>query len=476
MLATHEKKYIRRNEFIVHDEPPFDVAVIGAGASGALMAAQFRRNAPVQARLALIGPDQHAGRGIAYETHYRSHLLNVRAANMSAFPDDMDHFLRWLQYRDPDAHSKTFAPRSVYGDYLADLLKVPAKGFAGIIRFTGTAVELSKSNGLWSVYLDDGSSILARTVVLALGNQLPADPLQLQSKHMPSYWRNPWAPDVALGLPAHAPVLLIGTGQTAVDVVMSLREGGHRGPIYAISRHGRLSQEHVDFSRRPTVKLPAGLNSPVAALRWLRKEIEIARREGYDWRAVLDGIRPHTAAIWRSWSVPQRASFLRHARNLWDIHRHRVAPVIYRQIQELIAQNVLSIHCGKIDSMYAIAQGIAVNWQPTGGRELKTLQVARVINCTGPDRDYAQTNQPLIVSLRRSGWLTPDALRLGIETNNDGQLLDPDGSPVPGLFALGPLRIPALWESIAIPEIRIQAAALVKLLIASSVNAPISAY
>lgn len=474
MLATHEKKHVQGNEFILRDEPPFDVAIIGSGASGTLVAVQFRRNAPPQGRLALIGANQHLGRGIAYETPYRSHLLNVRAANMSAFPDDMDHFLRWLQHRDPDAHAKTFAPRTVYGDYLADLLKVPAKGFASISRITATAVDLCKNGGLWTVQLDDGSAIVARKVVLALGNQPPDDPLKLPNKFMPSYWRNPWASDVALGLPPHAPVLLIGTGLTAIDTVIALRDEGHRGPIYAISRHGHLPQEHSDFPRRPTLKLPAGLDSPAGVLRWLRKEIEIAQREGYNWRSVIDGIRPHTATIWRSWSLPQRASFLRHARNLWDVHRHRIAPVIYRHIQDLIALGFLSIYCGKIDSMYTIAQGIAVNWQPTGSKELKILQVARVINCTGPARDYARVDQPLIVSLRRSGWLTPDALRLGIETDIDGRLLAVDGNPVPGLFAIGPLRIPALWESIAIPEIRLQAAALAKVLISNTANIPIS--
>lgn len=475
MLATHEKKYTKGREFTPHDELPFDVAVIGSGASGVLVAAQFRRNAPIHGRLALVGACDRPGRGMAYETLNPSHLLNVRAANMSAFPDDMDHFMRWLQYRNPDAHAKTFAPRSVYGDYLADLLNVPSKGFASIERMTGTAVDLTKSNGLWSVHLADGSSFRARTVVLALGNLPPGDPLKLQNKFIPAYWSNPWVPDVAQGLPQNAPVLLIGTGLTMVDMVMSLREEGHRGHIYAISRHGRLPQEHSDFSRRPIQKLPGGLDSPVSAIRWLRKEIENARREGYNWRAVIDGIRPHTAAIWRSWSLSQRVSFLRHASNLWDVHRHRTAPEIHMQIEHLIAQGVLSIHRGKIDALYSTEQGLVVSWQPAG-RDSEILQVARVINCTGPARDYLKASLPLIAALRRSGFLTPDPLRQGVETDNDGRLIGGYGTPIDGLFTLGPPRIAGLWESIAIPEIRSQAAALVKLLVSSTVNVPLSSY
>ncbi len=476
IIPGQGKKMKSFDEFAQREEPPFDVAVIGAGASGTLMAAQFRRNAPLHGRLALIGTDQDTARGIAYKTPYCSHLLNVRAANMSAFPDDMDHFLRWLQYRDPDAHAKTFAPRSLYGDYLADLLKVPKQGFASISRITGIAVDLTKNNDLWSVHVDDGSSILARTVVLALGNLPPNDPVKRQNRFDPSYWPNPWAADVALGLSPHAPVLLIGTGTTMVDVVMALREEGHRGHIYAISRHGRIPREHSDFARRPTPKLPAGLDSPAAALRWLRKEIEIAQREGYNWRAVIDGLRPHTAAIWRSWSLPQRASFLRHARNLWDVHRHRIAPEIYSQIRALIGQGILSIHCGEIHSLHSTTQGFAAIWQLQGTQTLRTVHVTRVINCTGPARDYGRVDFPLIASLRQSGLLTPDALRLGIETDSDGRVIGKDGRSVDGLFTLGSLRIPALWESIAIPEIRLQAAALVKLLVLNMANVPLSTY
>lgn len=473
MLATHQEKYTHSNHFFTPD-PPYDVAVIGAGASGALVAAQFRRNAPAHSRLALIGADPYPARGIAYETPYQSHVLNVRAGNMSAFSDDMDHFLRWLQHRDPDAHAKTFAQRSVYGDYLTDLLNTPARGFAQITHIQGTAVDMSKSGGLWAIYLDNGITIRAQKVVLALGNLAPNDPLKLQSRFVPSYWRNPWASDIALGLPPHAPVLLIGTGMTMVDVVMALRDEGHQGRIYAISRHGRLPQEHSDFARRPLQKPPAGLTSPIAALRWLRRELEIAQREGYNWRAVIDGIRPHTATIWRSWTLAQRASFLRHARNLWDVLRHRIAPEIYRQMRYLIGLGVLSIHAGRLDSLYTNPQGFTVTWTPAGSKTLETLQVARIINCSGPSRDYARADLPVIVSLRRSGWLTPDKLRLGIETDSDGRLIDVDGAPVNDLFAIGSLRIPSAWESTAIPEIRSQAAALVKLLILNLIDVPVS--
>ena len=59
----------------------------------------------------------------AFFDPYPDHVLNVRAANMSAYPDDPDHFWRWVGEHSsvdcPDAQS--FAPRRLYRDYLASL-------------------------------------------------------------------------------------------------------------------------------------------------------------------------------------------------------------------------------------------------------------------------------------------------------------------------------------------------------------------
>jgi uncharacterized NAD(P)/FAD-binding protein YdhS len=206
-------------------------------------------------------------------------------------------------------------------------------------------------------------------------------------------------------------------------------------------------------------------------LRWIRLETQKAEAAGSEWRAIIDSLRPHTAAIWRGWNLAQRASFLRHARNLWDLHRHRMAPEIAAQLKELQAQGTLSIHAGRVLSAEAEGQLAKITLRSTQTGTPLTLRVARVINCTGPARDYSRVEFPLVVSLRENGWLTPDPLRLGIETDPDGRLIGTDGCPVSGLFTLGPLRIPGLWESIAIPEIRIQAAELAKLLVSESVNA-----
>lgn len=439
----------------------FDVAVIGAGASGALVAAQFQRQSPPYGRLALVGAGLRPARGVAYETPYQTNLLNVPAGKMSAFPEDCDHFVRWLSARQSGANSQTFASRADYGDYLAEILAGTALGPL-VLQASCHAVGLTRAFGQWVIHLDDGDTLTARAVVLALGNLPPNDPFRLGSNTPPGYFSNPWAADVALGLNPDAPVVLVGTGLTMVDVALALREQGHRGTLTAISRHGRLPLAHAPYTTRALNQPPEAFHAPHTALRWIRDEI---RASGGDWRAVIDSLRPYTAIIWQGWTLAQRATFLRHARNLWDIHRHRMAPEIAAQLDELLQSGTLTIQQGHPLALETAPNRLLVTWRETGSGALRQTLAARVINCTGPNRDYRRVNTPLIAALSQRGWLTTDPFHLGLQTDCAGQLIGADGVLVPGLYTLGPLRIPNLWESIAIPEIRVQAAEMVKRLV-----------
>src|SRR5882757_4861464 len=101
------------------------VAVIGGGAAGVLCAVQFAAAADTTMRrlqILLIEPHEPA-RGVAYATRDPRHRINVPAARMSAFPDDPDHFIRWLhRHVDATFPATGFAARQHFGDYLAQVL------------------------------------------------------------------------------------------------------------------------------------------------------------------------------------------------------------------------------------------------------------------------------------------------------------------------------------------------------------------
>jgi hydroxyacylglutathione hydrolase len=187
------------------------------------------------------------GLGLAYSTPSLRHLLNVPAGKISALPDQPDHFLNWLRKNhDPAATEKTFAPRAVFGRYIQSLLASASP----IEQKIATVVDLRHHGSGAVLTLDNGCELRADLVVLATGNFDPA-PLPGITKAASDsglYRHNPWAAETYEGLDPDAPVALIGTGLTGVDVVLRLRELGHRGRIISLSRHGIFPNRHDDYT------------------------------------------------------------------------------------------------------------------------------------------------------------------------------------------------------------------------------------
>src|ERR1700744_4400953 len=98
------------------------VAIVGGGAAGVLAAVHLRRTKP-DAQITLIDASGSPGTGAADGTNDPTHLLNVPAQRMSAWPDAPDHVSRGRDERAlPPAQS--FAPRLACGRYLRDQLAV----------------------------------------------------------------------------------------------------------------------------------------------------------------------------------------------------------------------------------------------------------------------------------------------------------------------------------------------------------------
>jgi len=89
----------------------WDIAIIGGGASGTLLAVSLLRRARAPLRVLLVEKTGRVGPGLAYSTERPSHLLNVPAARMSAFPEDPEHFLRWARRGGPGTGPGGFVRR-----------------------------------------------------------------------------------------------------------------------------------------------------------------------------------------------------------------------------------------------------------------------------------------------------------------------------------------------------------------------------
>jgi uncharacterized NAD(P)/FAD-binding protein YdhS len=250
-----------------------------------------------------------------------------------------------------------------------------------------------------------------------------------------------------------------------VDIVLAIRESGHRAGFLAVSRRGLLPQPHRDWPLPPpVVPPPAGLStwngSASALLAMIHDSVRHATRAGLDWRDVINGLRPLTPSLWRRMPARERDRFLRHARPFWDTHRHRMSTRVAVEINAMIFRAELSVLAGRIESCRATTDHVELRVRRRGQSTTTPHRVGAVINCTGPESDYARVDEPLFVSLRERGLMTPDALRLGIATDERGALIDARGVPSSVLFTLGNPRKADLWESTAVPELRVQAAQL----------------
>ena len=259
------------------------------------------------------------------------------------------------------------------------------------------------------------------------------------------------------------PVLLLGSCLTAVDALLALRHNGHCGKVYMVSRRGLLPQTHG---------LPAYhcIRAPQCArLRGLVREVQLAASETAalpsGWREAVDSIRQETNSIWQGLSLTEQRRFLRHLRPFWDTHRHRMAPPIGTVVHSSLRDGSLEVLAGRTRGFRLVEAGVEVSIALRGRPETKTLQVGRVINCTGPDTNFSRSANPLLRNLMEQGWLQQDPNRLGTLTGDRGALLPARGGWQPPLYALGPLRMGSLLESIAIPEIRVQARDLAELLL-----------
>lgn len=438
------------------------VVVIGGGFSGTMLAVQLARLGEM--RVTLVERKKEAGQGVAYSTRQPAHLLNVRAAKMSGFPDDPGHFARWLSARGLGG-GDDFAARRDYGAYLKGLLRTAAAGGA-LTVLHGEAVDVEALPGGAQVRLADGRALAAGRVVLASGNPVPRGLRVLDEAGLPPgvLRGNPWAGEPARGLAADDVVLLVGTGLTMIDVAVALVDSGYAGKIVAVSRHGLLPRTHEPAAAVQIVP-PAPGQKLTTMLRSVRSS---AARHG--WRAVIDALRPQTAALWRGATAEQKARFLRHLRPWWDVHRHRIAPAVADRIAMLRAAGRLELIAGRIVAAEADGTAARVTVRPRGIAFARTIEAARIFNCTGADGDLAGIADPLLARLVAKGLIRPDAHRLGMDVAEDGATIAGNGAPSSVLFAIGPLTRGRDWEATAVPELRVQAAAVARRL--ASVEVP----
>lgn len=440
------------------------VLLVGGGAAGALAALHLARAATGPLDMVVVDPAEGLAGGAAFSTTDPDHLLNVPASGMSAFPDEPGHFAAWRARttgHDLDPHE--FAPRHEWGRYLAETLGSALRASPATlehVRATATAVD--HVGGTVVLTLDDGRTL--RGGALVIGTGLPAPSPSWAPEAMRTSERfvaDPWAPGALARVRddegSRPDVLVVGTGLTMVDVATTLARRPDRF-VHAVSRTGLLPRRHADGPQAPVVPDVTDwghdLDSIVEHTRAHLREAETATG---DWRPGLDGLRHRVQDLWGRLDEQDRQRFLAEHAGAWNRIRHRIPGPSARRIEALLAAGRLTVAAARVADAEELPDGLRVRLSDGTVRE-----VSWVVNCTGPDLDVRRLGNALIDDLlrpRTGGALAVCATAgMGVRTR-DGRLLGSSGCADAPVWVLGALRRGELWESTAVPEIRLQAAA-----------------
>jgi uncharacterized NAD(P)/FAD-binding protein YdhS len=457
----------RRNTQALHEDVVMaDIAIIGGGAAGAAL---FGALLPLddQATVHWVTGGSSTGRGVAYATDNDHHLLNVRASGMGLYVDQDEEFVQHAVRDHAHVRNTDFLPRRLFGDFIeAQLRSRMASAEKKGRRFTlhaSEALRIDPQIHGYDVLLANHETLRVDTVILAVGALSPRPLRTVSADALASgaYELNPW--NLSQRTRAPRRLIVIGTGLTAVDTLLSASTQWPEAELVAVSRHGQLPFVHPVLPAQPyprqgqlndTLLTSHGPAPMLRAIRHALREVP-----DVDWRSVIDGMRPINATLWQGLNLAQRRQFLRHARWIWEASRHRTAPRSAETIQQLRDEGRLQVHAARVLGVDGLGP-LDVTVRARANQVMSTLQADLVVQATGLDTAVAFTEHTLLSQLLEDGLAVADPLQLGVSAHPDGRLINARGDVQPGLYAMGSLVRGNLWECTAMPEIRAAAHAL----------------
>lgn len=444
------------------------IAIVGAGASGTITAIQLLRELNVKAKIFLIEKKPDAVyRGAAYSSKLPYEPLNVIAGRMNMFNHLPDDFYNWLKEnkqaeQEEEITNETYVSRRWFGDYMTARIKEAAAGSAfvelEVVNNELRDINYDAAKEKYRLLLLNTEVINADYIIFATGNETPADVLSREEVMAlgKNYISNPWLSNTLEKIKPTDDVLIIGTGLTMVDHVVSLQKQCHQGKIYCLSRNGYLPLEHTSIQTF-TVNITEEPKDVYELLRLIKTKIAEAGNQNVEWQNVLDAIRPHTTRLWKSLNTDSKKYFLKRLKTYWEIHRHRMPTASANAIKQMQAGGQLVLLAGNIVGTELKRDKVALKYYAKKVSKTESLSVDFVINCTGPSSDYYKCDNVLIKNLLDKGWMNQDELKLGIRTGARGEIIKENGVVLQNAFAVGPLRKALEWESTAMREIRTQA-------------------
>jgi uncharacterized NAD(P)/FAD-binding protein YdhS len=414
--------------------------------------------------ITVLDRDGAFGRGIAYSARSPWHRINVPAYKMGGIGADDDGFVDWLTETGQAGwadYSSSFVPRWVYGSYICAQFDA-AMRTGRVTTRRDDALGVTRHGDGYRIATASGAALDADLVFLCLGNPPPAPFPDIAPS--PRAITNVWAPGALDPIGANDRVLVIGTGATAVDVVIDLVHRGVRAPITMVSRRGLLPliDAPAETDPAPLQDFPVPTARGIFAALLADTRAKVAA--GLSWQTTMDTFRTFIAELYADASEQERARFARHLRAIWMVHRHRLAPDVAELLDGLQRDGRLAVIAGRIAAAAPAAAGYDVTIAKRGHGATTDLAADWILNCTGPEERYDRLDDPLVKCLLSTGQARPGPNGLGLDVDQGCRLRDHAGRVQAGLYAIGPATRGSFWEVTAATNIRKQLLAVAETL------------
>ncbi|MFM9889025.1 MAG: FAD/NAD(P)-binding protein [Rickettsiales bacterium] len=451
----------RKSLEALKERPHKRIAIVGAGFSGTVTAIHLLNNAREPLEIMLI--EKSAARrsgGIAYsaETASEEFLTNLPIARMSAFensPRDLEEWLNtadradWPErYRNTRFASNQSVPRVLYQKYLEARLQqaISRNENCVVTKKDGEVVDVIDTPEKATILFKDGTACDTNQTILATGYTTAkearfAEPI----KDNPHYIREQYTPEGQARRKAinkDDTVLIIGTGLSAYDAVISLKEQGHEGKIILMSRGGHT---HPAYSNRGVgnelriEQRPAFMNASTVLelINGLRKDFwERTVVEGHSAERVVEAYQRLIPELIQQFDGPTIKQLLRDHSSLIATLRIGVSSHIARIVEDAKISGQLQIIPANIHEMTAEGDGINVRYTPSGSSHDETIEVGHVMSCLGRDN----IKDELWQNIAARGQMQPHFTGHGIQVGTDGQVIDALNAQSQTLIAVGPMR------------------------------------
>ncbi|WP_077068166.1 FAD/NAD(P)-binding protein [Ensifer aridi] len=420
-----------------------EICLVGGGATSvafmmSLAESGISANSLNCPRIVLISGNSRPGPGFAFNTTCHFHKVNTPSSLMSVVPSHSDDFLVWLKRTrrksdragQPQQFDTNYLPRSVYGQYLVERLSraidlLRNKGISvDIVR--GAATDIRLREGRVELRSGERAWIRPRWLVYAPGH--PALPNFPELEASRFFVGNPYAHEALPQLHSTDRVAVLGTGLTAVDVIMQLVGNGFSGRIDCYSRNALLptvqscvpqsevipeylSYEHLlarrsrkgdlrvaDLLKFLSLDLRAfpgneselirDLDPSVQHTKFLEALLDRARVGDLPLQALLQATRSYAHKIWHVLPHTERSQFLLQLQRMWDVWRYPIPCGTAETILKELRNGRLTIN--RLIGRRCVETGIVLE-APSGGTRYQL-----VIDGTGGHGGVSHTRDPFL--------------------------------------------------------------------------------